>query len=232
MTERVKNYSEIKDGVEKTLGERSSITNRRGNVVVPRKYHMTVEQIDKGKNRWLELISGVSAEIKGKCSTEFFNPYRENGSYFGGVQSLFLLGANEWHAFGIVRNKMQEDMSTRKSPTNRKNSWDKFALRGAREGAASTKDLMGRIVQNFRTLQRLGGVHPYGWKLAQLGASVDIRREKDGIWYFKLNTEWSDMNAVAPYYDVSSYQDGAKKGPKGHKVEGKVITSDSTEVAV
>jgi len=232
MTEKVRvtDYSAIKDDVERTQDERSSITNRRGNVVKPRKYHMTAEQIDKGRSRWLEATYGVSDSIKGKCSSLFFNPYRENGSYYGGVQALFLLGANEWHAFGAVRNKMQEDMSTRRSPTNSKNSWEKFALRSAREGAASTKDLMGRIVQNFRTLQRLGGVHPYGWKLAQLGASVDIRRESDGIWYFKLNTEWGNMDAVAPHYDVSAFVDGEKKGPKGHKVEGKVITSD--EVAV
>jgi hypothetical protein len=229
MAEVVKNYSDIEVGVEKCLGEREDIFNRRGSLITPRKYHMTNKQLDKGRERWLESTSDVSDEIKSKSSTGFFNPYRPNGSYYGAVQSLYLLGANEWHAFGKVRGKMQEDMSTRKSATNRQNSWEKFAYRGAREGAASTKDLMGRIVQNFRTLQRLGGINPYAYKLKQLLATVDVRREEDGVWYFRLNTSWTSMESVAPFYDISSFN-GVKKGPKGMKVEGKVITSE--EVAV
>jgi len=229
MAEVVKNYSDIESGVEKCLGEREDIFNRRGFLVTPRKYHMTIDQIDKGRKRWLESIKDVSSDIKLKNrSSHFFNPYRPNGCYYGAVQSLYLLGANEWHSFGQVRGKMQEDMSTRKSSTNRHNSWEKFAYRGAREGAASTKDLMGRIVQNFRTLQRLGGINPYAYKLKQLLATVDIRREADGIWYFKLNTSWTSTELVKPFYNVSAY--GVKPGPKGRKVEGKVITSD--EVAV
>jgi hypothetical protein len=225
MAEVVKNYSDIQDNVEKTLGERSKITNRRGNVVTPRKYHMADAQTEKAFKRWEEHISNVSTVIRDKAGTVFYNPYRENGAYYGGVQALYLLGANEWHVFGAVRGMMQDDMSTRKSPTNKKTSWEKFACRSAREGAASTKDLMGRIVQNFRTLQRLGGVHPYGWKLKELLTTVDIRRKADGIWEFRLNTSWDSINSVAPFYDVSGYNNGMKKGPKGKPVVGKTITS-------
>lgn len=229
MAEVVKNYSDIEAGVEKCLGEREDIFNRRGSLVTPRKYHMTDKQSNKGRARWLASIKDVSDEIKDKSSTEFFNPYRPNGSFYGAIQSLYLLGANEWHAFGKVRSKMEEDMRTRKSSTNRQNSWEKFAYRGPREGAASTKDLMGRIIANYRTLQRLGGINPYAYKLKQLLATVDIRREADGIWYFSLNTSWTSMEGVKPFYDVSAFS-GVKKGPKGMKVEGKVITSE--EVAV
>jgi hypothetical protein len=233
MAEVVKNYSDIIDGVEKSLCERGKITNRRGNVVTPRKYHMADAQTEKAFKRWQEHIFEVSTEIKHKASAIFFNPYRENGAYYGGVQALYLLGANEWHGYGAVRGKMQEDMSTRSSPTNRKNSWDKFACRSAREGAASTKDLMGRIVQNFRTLQRLGGVHPYGWKLKELQTSVDIRRQADGIWEFRLNTSWDAVDSVVPFYDVSAYTGGLKKGPRGTKaVDGKVITSVEVDTGV
>lgn len=230
MSEVVKNYADIQESVEKTLIERSSITNRRGNVVVPRKYHMTDDQLNKCHSRWLERISDVSESVKKKAAVGWFNPYRENGGYYGGVQALFLLGANEWHSFGKVRSIMQEDMSTRKSPSNSQNSWELFSKRGAREGAASTKDLMGRITHNFRTLQRLGGVHPYGWKLKQLMSSIDIRRSETGIYEFKLNTNFKDMESVKPFYDVSSYDSGVTKGPKGKEVEG--ITSDVEEVAV
>jgi hypothetical protein len=228
MADIVKDYSDIEKGVEKTLFERNAITNRRGNVVTPRKYHMTPEQIITGRKRWSESISGVSDEIKSKASTEFFNPYRANGGYYGGIQALFLLGANEWHSFGKVRGMMQEDMSMRQSPTNKRNSWEKFAGRSARMGAASTKDLMGRIVQNFRTLQRLGGLHPYGQKLKQLQTTVDIRRTEKGMYEFKLNT-----GSEKPFYDVSAFvTDKKKKALKGRAVKAEVIVSADAEVAV
>lgn len=226
MVERVTNYVDIQESVEKTLIERSSITNRRGNVVTPRKYHMTDEQLTKGFSRWLDRISDVSTSIRAMAAPGWFNPYRENGGYYGGVQALFLLGANKWHSFGKVRSMMQDDMSTRKSPSNSQNSWELFSKRGAREGAASTKDLMGRITHNFRTLQRLGGVHPYGWKLKQLRSSIDIRRTELGIYEFKLNTDFSDIESVKPFYDVSAYKSGVIKGPKGKAVEG---TTSSVE---
>jgi len=212
-----KNYSDIKDGVEQCLGERKKIINRRGNVVTPRKYHMTDAQYESGRKRWLESIKDVSPSIVLQSGSFFFNPYRENGSYYGGIQALFLLGANEWHNYGDVRVMMQDDMSCRKSASNRKNSWEKFAYRGAREGAISTKDLMGRIVQNFRTLQRLGGVHPYGWKLKQLRSCIDIRRSAGGVFDFRLNTGFDTVETVTPFYDVSSYNSGTKKGPKAIK---------------
>ena len=89
---------------------------------------------------------------------------------------------------------------------------------------------MGRIVQNFRTLQRLGGVHPYGWKLKELQTSVDIRRRSDGVWEFKLNTSWGDVESVSPFYDTSSFVSGIKRVPKGKSLEGKTIVAATTEI--
>jgi hypothetical protein len=231
MTDVVKQYSDIKESVEQTFRERADIMNRRGKVVVPRKYHMTEEQFIKTLEGWSERVVDVSPEIMGKAGTEFFNPYRANGAFYGGIQALFLLGANEWHQYGAVRGKMQEDMGTRKSPTNKKNSWEMFALRSAREGAVSTKDLMGRIVHNFRTLQRLGGLSPYGFKLRQTMATVDVKRAVDGRWFFRLNTSWTSYESIKPFYDISEFTGGVKKGPKGKKVEDRIITSVD-EVAV
>ena len=227
MTDIIKNYSDIEKDVEKGLRERLAITNRRGNVVTPRKYHMTDAQVENGRERWTNRIKDVSKVIKRLSGTFFFNPYRENGGYYGGVQALFLLGSNKWHSYGDVRSKMQEDMNTRHSPTNKKSSWEKFAYRSAREGAASTKDLMGRIVQNYRTLQRLGGLHPYGWKLKQLKTTIDIRRTERGMYEFRLNTA-----SEKPFYDVTAYvSDKKKKALKGRAVKAEVIiTADAVAV--
>lgn len=225
MCDIVKNYSEVKTSVEASIGERVKITNRRGNIVVPRKYHMAEAQISVARKRWEELVKAVPASIRDKARISFFNPFRTNGAYFGQVQALYLLGANEWHAYGSVCGKMQEDMSTRKSSLNIQNSWEKFSTRRGREGATFTKDLMGRIVSNFRTLQRLGGTNPYGYKLKQLSSSVDVRRRADGIWEFMLNTTWSDMDSVKPFYDISAYV-----VPKGKKVDTVVVSPDTTVV--
>jgi len=221
----VKDYKKIVSRVEKTSSKRGEITNRRGNNVVPRKYHMTVEELDRKRSIWAERVKDVPQGIREGVSSYFFNAYRSSGAYYGCIQSLFLLGGNVWHSYVDVRNKMQEDMSTRSSNNSKKNSWEKFALKGAREGAVSTKDLMGRIIHNFRVLQRLGGIHPYGYKLKQALASVDIKRESDGLYYFRLNTTFKKLDDVKPYYDVSSYQKPRKK--KRGSVKKKDIVSSA-----
>jgi hypothetical protein len=224
--EVVKSYESIESNVEKKMNSRIEIINRRGNSVIPRKYHLTDVQFQSSLNRWKEFIKDVPLEIRNKVSSSFFNPYRDSGAYFGAVQALFLLGGNEWHSFMEVRKMMQKDMSSRKSSVGNKTSWEKFALKGAREGAIITKDLMGRIVHNFKTLQRLGGIHPYGHKLKQALSSVDIKREVDGIYYFRLNTSFKTTAEVLPFYDVSSF----KKPRKVKKL--KIVPLDQKAVVV
>ena len=211
----VKDYNDIELSVEEKMAQRSEIVNRRGNSVVPRKYHLTDAQFQGSLDSWKETVKDVPLEIRNKVSSLFFNPYRDSGAYFGAIQALFLLGGNEWHSFMEVRKMMQKDMSSRKSSVGNKTSWEKFALKGAREGAIITKDLMGRIVHNFKTLQRLGGIHPYGHKLKQALSSVDIKREVDGIYYFRLNTSFRTTAEVLPFYDVSSF----KKPRKAKKLK-------------
>jgi hypothetical protein len=222
----VKNYSLISGSVEGPINKRGEITNRRGNVVVPRKYHMTEPQIELFRERWKNNVKDTPKEIRKSVSSLFFNPYRENGAYYGGVQALFLLGGNKWHSYSEVRDMMQKDMVTRKSNVGNKNSWEKFALKGAREGAILTKDLMGRIVHNFRTLQRLGGIHPYGYKLKQSMSAIDIKREADGIYYFRLNTSFKETVEVLPYYNVNSF----KKPRKARKL--KIVPTPKEDVVI
>ena len=222
----IRNYSEIKTKVEKSIVERSQITNSRGNVVVPRKYHLTETQLSNGRERWLSSLNDVSPSILDKVGDEWFNPYRRNGGYYGSIQALFLLGANEWHVFGKVLSMMTEDMSSRTSISSKSNNWEVFSKRCGRPGAAVTKDLMGRITNNFRTLQRLGGIHPYGLKLQQLKSSIDIYRYENGIYKFKLNTGFDSMESVKPFFDASSYLNGPKKGPK--VIEVNRVVSDDT----
>ena len=215
MVDIIDKYSSIKDEVEKTMRERATIVNRRGKTVSPRKYHVVTSLLDPKRDKWRDKMLSKSLF---KVSDIFFNPYRCNGAYYGAVQSLFLLGSNAWHPYNEVRCKMQEDMSGRKSLSSKDNSWDKFANKIGREGAAITKDLMGRIVQNFRTLQRLGGIHPYGMKLKQVNSCIDIRRTNMGIWEFRLNTSFPSSASVLPSFDISLYDNGLRRGKRVKKV--------------
>ena len=85
------------------VGKRKQFLNKKGDLTEPRKVHMAVPEFDVYKTRWLEDVKDVSAVIKEKAGVVFFNPYRRAGSYYGLVQSLFLLGANDWHGDKSVR---------------------------------------------------------------------------------------------------------------------------------
>jgi hypothetical protein len=200
-----KTYNDaLKKESEKKIGERQTILNRRRNVVMPRKYHMTDDQVKKFRAAFKERTKEVSKDIKKKAGTKFFNPFRVAGIYSSCVQSLYLLGCNEWHEYSDVYTKISEVMKNI-FDAKKRSSWSKFIGRAPRQiegrDSVTAKDDEGRIKQNMRVLQRLGGVHPYGYKLAQCFACVDIKREKDGRCYYRLNTTFKSEDVVNPFYD-------------------------------
>ena len=86
-----------------------------------------------------------------------------------------------------------------------RNSWQKFV--GRQEKSRITgKDEQGKIHQNMRVMQRLGGIHPYGYKLQQLFSCIDILRTKSGKWLYRLNTSYKKRTNVKPLYDFSAYK--------------------------
>jgi len=227
MSEVQKEYNDkLKKEVEKDINTRVEITNRRGNIVLPRKHHMTERDVDKLKKRFDNIVKDVSEETKKKAGERFFNPYRQAGIYFGCVQSLYLLGSNEWHECSKVFVKISEIMSLVFDRYGR-SSWEKFINKLPRQlggvYSVTSKDEYGRIQQNFKVLQRLGGIHPYGLKLAQVGACIDIKREKDGRYWYRLNTSFDDGSK--PIYDISAYPK-----PKRIKREVEVIKLEKEEV--
>ena len=198
-----KDYSEILEEAEKPISNRNIIVNRRNNNISPRKYHMTGSEIIKKQERFEKLVVNISVDIKVMSGERFFNPFREAGIYFGCVQGLYLLGSNKWHEQVLVINKISEIMDNIKDKHG-KSSWQKFSSRLPREKGGKTaltaKDDIGRIHQNYRVIQRLGGLNPCGYKLKQLNSCIDIKRIKDGRWCYRLNT-----NSISPIFDISEY---------------------------
>jgi len=218
-----RSYDEIMSETEKSSRARISIINRRKNNIVPRRYHMTVSDIEKKRVKFQELVKDVSVDIKKLAGDKFFNPFRGSGIYFGCVQSLYLLGSNGWHEQSTVINKIADIMSLI-IDKKKISSWQKFCGKLPREKggqvALTAKDDIGRIHQNYRVIQRLGGLNPCGYKLMQLGTSIDIKRVKDGRWFYRLNT-----NSTDPLFDITAY-------PKPKRVKMEVVEVKKEEVDV
>jgi hypothetical protein len=210
-----KEYDSIKDNVEKPEIEREEIFNSRGKKIVPRKLHVADKQMEKLRNKFLKSIELISDEIKNKADTEFFNPYRQKGIYFGMVQALYLLGANEWHSFRDVFDKIRDYTSKIEIKRYRgpgkdlyvSTVWKEFEGKSSRTTGKSEKDINGRIHHNFSVLQRLGGINPYGYKLFQVGACIDIKNDNNGINYYKLRTGLKcGIEEVNPIKDMKNYK--------------------------
>lgn len=182
-TDGTKKKSLYQDFVEQAslpLSERQAVVvGRKGNTVVPRRYHLTTDKISNNKNARSE---------KGR----FVSPFRRGGAYWGVVEALATLGENQRHAFRSVADKMKEimtDIST-KDPKTGKTAWEKFEGRSSKN-PEKARDSEGKIIQNLEVLQRLGGNHPYGFKLAQLGACINIFKSSESGeagFYIELQT--------------------------------------------
>ncbi len=185
------------------------IINSRGKEVTIRKYHMTETEKLAAKKRWKKDILNVDKRIRNKSGRKFFNPYRR-GIYYYQVQALFLLEANEWHSLPDILKKMEEYMSEIPSKSNKLVSeWDKYRTKGVRDFATRGKDFIGKIQENFILLQRLSQLNPYGYKLRQVGASIDIKRVDkkgflNGMYYYRLTTHGNE-NKAYPLRDFRKF---------------------------
>jgi hypothetical protein len=212
---------------KKPTGKREKYLNDKGELVEPRKLHATEKDAQKSRDRFGKTTKDTPPEIKAKAGDKFHNPYRLAGIYHAQVQSLFLLGSNDWHHEKDVMNKMKEIMLLIKSSNKyHDNIWEVFEKKEVKTGVMTSKDVTGRIRQNFRVLQRLGGNSPYAFKLKQVSACIDIRIEMEDlggqdceVWYFKLNT-----NSVEPYYQPG------EKGRKGRKPKAQPRKIDPEQV--
>jgi len=205
------------------VGKRKQFLNRKGELTEPRKVHMAKDEFKVYRDRWLEETKDVLDVIKNKAGIIFFNPYRHAGSYYGLVQSLFLLGANSWHDDKAVRGMVEQVMMSIKDSKGAF-VWYKFAHRVPRSESLMAKDLRGRIHQNLRVLQRLGGRTPYGYKLKQLLTCIDIRPGVNGSWEYRLNTEHSSESEVIPFYDPGI---GERRGRKKRlPLRGEAVVRD------
>jgi len=145
---------------KKIKARQDTILKKDGTMTKVRRHHMSHEDQLKFKEM---------AKDQGR----FVSPYRIGGGYWGIVETLSQLGENQEHEFGAFWDKFIEVMSCDELPKkHNQNPWQLFSSRPRR--AESGKSVIEKIHQNVRVLQRLGGTNPYGMKLAQLNACIDV----------------------------------------------------------
>ena len=194
-------YTGLRAEAEKPQKDREAIMKTRTGTAVPRRYHMK-----KSKQE--------SMRAAFKKTKVFVFPGREGGKYHAGGQALIDLGINKWHPFDAVKAQMQVILSAKMTADGASDAWTAFAKPAVGKKAdVASKDVNGKIVQNFKVLQRLTGNHPYGWKLRQLLACIDIKSDSDGMPMFRLNTKHAKVEDVQPL-DETKRKGGVKAKPK------------------
>lgn len=211
------------------------ITNKKGRMIKTRKYHMTKEEMIRNRKKWEKIVANVDPRTRNKVNKLFFNPYRK-GIYYCQIQALFLLGANEWHSLAQVVKKLESYMSTipvAESTPLVSNAWDKFRGKAERSDALRCKDFIGRVQENFIFFQRLTKRHPYGYKLRQVGAAIDVKRVSkegmpNGLFYYRLST-YKKLKDAWPQRDYTNFIfPKHERKYVSYKFIGRVVMKDHT----
>jgi len=165
----------------------------------------------KQKPRRHALKDSRIRELRTEAGDSFPNPYQVGGVYHSLVQAAANLGVNKGHSFTALKAEMEKVMS--KVDRGDQSAWANFANRKPRN-TETGKDLNGRIHQTAQVLQRLTGAHPYGFKLRQVRACIDILADKGGNPLYMLNTSFSKPERVKPRNDLKG-----KRKPKAPKTQ-------------
>ena len=210
------------------------IQTEKGKNIIIRKYHLTEEEIARLTERWELEIREVDKEIREKVYPHFFNPFRR-GIYHYQIKALYLLGASllgkgEWHDLKSIMNKLEEIMSFIScSRYPFMTEWDIFRGKLPRKNSMKSKDEKGRVQENMLLLQRLGRLHPYGYKLRQACAAIDLKiiQKKDLLLYFYRLSSYPTFEEALPIRDFEEF-DIVKYNKKGinKKFIGTIYTND------
>lgn len=150
----------IEEASKKITFRKNTILKKDGTMTKIRRHHLSPDD---------QLKFTEMSKEEGR----FVSPYRRGGGYWGIVETLSILGENKDHPFGAFWDQFVKVMSCDELPKkNGQTPWQLFSERPCR--TASGKSVIEKVIQNIRVLQRLGGANPYGMKMAQLNACLDI----------------------------------------------------------
>lgn len=178
-------YMDVAGHADSRLSERKKIVNgRAGQFRIPRRYHLKAEKLIELRQRMND-------------TNRFISPYGANRLYSHIIEALVILGPNKPHPVSIVFEKFKEVTSDPKTVKNGKTAWQRFSEKPCRNMETGRDDL-ARFLLNIEVLQRLGGNHPYGLKLAQVGSCIDILVDANRQVRIQLRIGIPDGDFVQP----------------------------------
>ncbi len=190
MADRMTYTDHITEASKPIAKRQETIVGRNGMKRVVRRHHLSM-------SAQTQILQEMAA------SGKFVSPYKKYSSYWGVTTALAELGENKWHQPSKILLAMQSSMSAAESKDRSgKTSWERFKGRPAR--SPEGLDYIARIMQNCNVLQRTGGDDPYALKLAQVGASLDIREDEKGVPEFRIRTRIPKGEMVVPLNEAKS----------------------------
>lgn len=181
-----KTYYDFIEQAAKPILEREPLVDARGGTLKAiRRHHL--DEVSQKK-----ILDQMEAEGK------FVSPYKQFGGYWGAIQSLAVLGSDKFHPVSEVIKSYQAVMSDEASKdVIGRTAWERFKDKNPRS-KKNGMDWLNRILQNMNVLQRLGGDDPYGLKLAQVGACVDLMADEHGTPLIRLRVNIPAGEPVVP----------------------------------
>ena len=179
-------YMDIATEANEPILQRKTVANGRGGIKkVARRYHLKADEIIALKKEMEEL-------------QRFVSPYGVNRIYTCIINAIVSLGENKPHSMLDAYNKFIELGSSEETKDlDGRTLWERFSEKEVRN-TETGRDPLGKFVQNIEVLQRLGGDHPYAFKLAQVGACIDILVGADQQVMVMLRTGIADGDPVKP----------------------------------
>lgn len=179
-------YLDVASHANAPLNQRKKVADGRGGErKIPRRYHLMAGEVVALRKEMAE-------------AGKFVSPYGAGRIYTYIIDSLVSLGTGKPHTVIAVYNKFVELASDERTrDTNGRTLWDRFDSKVSRN-VETGRDSMGKFMQNVEVLQRLGGDHPYAFKLAQVGACIDILVDATRQVRIQLRTGIPDGEAVRP----------------------------------
>ena len=189
-------FKQLMSVANKPISERPLLPiGRNGAETIVRRHFLKPKKVRALK----EVYLNGDPENDGAGKGVIPNPHN-SGSYRYFVQALIDLGPDKMHLFPDVKAKMRELMGgVGEGATT--SLWNRFMKKESRNEETG-KDVNGRIQQNAKVLQRVGGTaaNQYGYKLFQVGKEIlgtagmviDILKvAKDGghVIGYRLNTD-------------------------------------------
>lgn len=189
-----KTYYDFVSEASKPISDRSAtIEGRNGSLKAVRRHHLDSVQQQ-------ELVEQMEREGR------FIPPYKEFGGYWGATQALAALGPGEFHPVSDIIKAYQQSMSDEASKDkNGRTAWERFQNKRPRS-KMNGLDWYGRILQNLTVLQRLGGDDPYGLKLAQIGACIDLKKDEHGDPMARLRINIPAGEPIVPLNELKQRQ--------------------------